>query len=71
MKEIYHWSVDVKQLKKHRTAYTIWRLEHLINYGLQGRKLSEKQVKKYWNKLYLDPIYKKYIEFLLWSKKQY
>ncbi|MBI4647004.1 MAG: hypothetical protein HY738_10550 [Bacteroidia bacterium] len=65
---IWHWSVDVEQLKKHKEAYTIWKLEHLINYGLQGQKLDEKLVKKYWDKLFLDPFYKKYLQFLLLNK---
>lgn len=65
-----NWSVDIKQLKKHPEAYKVWRLEQLINYGLDGEKLDAKEVKKYWNKLYLDQPAKKYLEFLLWPKKQ-
>lgn len=64
-----NWSVDIKKLKKYPEAYKIWRLEQLINYGLDEEKLDEKEVKKYWNKLYLDPPAKKYLEFLLWPQK--
>ena len=65
---MYNWSVDLKELKKDKEAYTIWRLQQLINYGLSGERLKKKLVKKYWDKLYLDPVKKKYLKFLLWPK---
>jgi hypothetical protein len=68
---MYNWSVDIKELKKHKEAYTIWRLEQLINYGLAGERLNKRLVKKYWDRLYLDPSARDYLEFLLWPKKKY
>ncbi|MDP2905863.1 MAG: hypothetical protein Q8O22_06155 [Candidatus Omnitrophota bacterium] len=68
---MYNWSVDLKELKKDKEAYTIWRLQQLINYGLAGERLSKRLVKKYWDKLYLDPPTKRYLKFLLWPKKEY
>ena len=67
---MHNWSVDTKELKKDKEKYTIWKLEQLINYGLDGEKLDERQVRKYWKKLRLDPIYGKYIKFLIWPKKK-
>ncbi len=67
---VYNWSVDLKELKKDKEKYTIWKLEQMINYGLDGEKLDEKLVRKYWKKLYLDPLKKRYLEFLLWPKKR-
>ena len=61
---MYNWSVDLKELKKDKEAYTIWRLQQLINYGLSGERLNKRLVKKYWDKLYLDPAKKKYLKFL-------
>ena len=65
---MYNWSVDLKELKKDKEAYNIWRLQQLINYGLSGERLKKKLVKKYCDKLYLDPVKKKYLKFLLWPK---
>ena len=64
---MYNWSVDEEAMKKaDPEGYEIWRLEQLINYGLGGEKLNEEQVKKYWDRLYLDPAKKDYLSFLLW-----
>lgn len=68
---VYNWGVDLKELKKDKEKYTIWKLEQMINYGLDGEKLDEKLVRKYWKKLFLDPLKKRYLEFLLWPKKRF
>lgn len=62
---MHNWSVDDKSLQKYPEKYTIWRLEQLINFGLNGQKLKKSQLKKYFHKLRIDPQKKKYIEFLL------
>jgi len=68
---MHNWSVDEKLFKKlDPQGYKIWRIQQLINYGLDGEKLSRREVKKHWSKLYLDPDTKKYLEFLLWPKKK-
>ena len=67
---MYNWSIDEKKFKKENPeGYKIWRLEQLINYGLGGNKLNEKIVKKYWKKLFMDKLTRKYLEFLLWPQK--
>ncbi len=68
---MYNWSVDLKELKKDKEAYTIWHIQQLINYGLAGERLNKRLVKKYWDKLYLDSPTKRYLKFLLWPKKKY
>lgn len=68
---MYNWSVDEKKFKKENPeGYKIWRLEQMINYGLGGEKLNKKLVKKYWRILFMDPLTKKYLKFLLWPKKR-
>jgi hypothetical protein len=48
----YNWSVDEKKFKKEDPeAYKIWQLQQMINYGLAGEKLDEKEVRKYWKKI--------------------
>jgi hypothetical protein len=68
----YNWSVDEKKFKKEDPkAYKIWRIQQMINYGLAGEKLDEKEVRKYWKKIKdkIDPQYRRYLEILLWKKK--
>lgn len=66
-----NWSVDEKKFKKaDPEGYEIWRLEQLINFGLDGEKLNTAKVKKYWNQLSLDPAAKNYLSFLLWPRKR-
>lgn len=68
---MYNWSIDEKAFKKaDPEGYKIWRLEQLINYGLGGEKLDENSVRKYWKRLFLDPVAKEYLRFLLWPKKK-
>lgn len=68
---MYNWSIDEKKFKKEDPeGYKIWKLEQMINYGLAGEKISEKLIRKYWKKLYLDPEAKKFLEFLLWPRKR-
>ena len=65
---MYNWSTDEEAMKKaDPEGYEIWRLEQMINYGLKlGEKLPEFKVRKYWDRLALDPIKKDYLAFLLW-----
>ena len=63
---MYNWSTDTKELEKTPEKYAIWRLEQLINFGLNGEKISEKTLRQYWNKLSgLDPARKDFLELLL------
>jgi len=68
---MYNWSTDEKAFKKKDPQrYKLWTLEQLINYGLDGEKLNEKEVKKAWPKIkeQLDPYKKRALEFFLWGK---
>ena len=69
---MYNWSVDEEKLKKEDpVGYKLWRLEQMINYGTDGEKLDEIEVKKAWPKIKdrLDPYKARLIEFLLWGKQ--
>ena len=66
---MYNWSVDEKELKKDKEKYAIWRLEQMIDYGLGGERLDKKLVKKYWKKLFMDNLTRRYLHFLLWPQK--
>ena len=65
--KMYNWSVDEKVFKKaDPEGYEKWRLEQLINFGLNGEKISEAQLRKHWNNLHLDPLRKRFLEFVLY-----
>jgi hypothetical protein len=69
---VLNWSTDEKTFKKkYPKQYRLWRLAQLINYGLDGEKLDEEEVKAAWPKIKdrLDPHKLAYFEYLLWGKK--
>jgi hypothetical protein len=65
-----NWSIDIKELKKDKGKYAVWRLEQMVNFGLDGQKLDGRELKKYWSKLRIDPRKKKYLAMLLGIKEQ-
>lgn len=60
-----NWSTDTKTLKKNPENYKIWKLEQTINFGLCGKKLETKELKKYWPKLKIDPARRRFLKMLL------
>lgn len=70
---MWNWSVDEKAFKKRDPeGYRLWRLEQLINYGLEeGEKLNEEEVKLVWPQIKdrLDPYKARTLEYLLWEKQ--
>lgn len=66
---MYNWSTDTTELQKDPEKYAIWRLEQLINYGAEDEKLDESLLRKYWDKLDMDELTRKYLSFLLWPEK--
>lgn len=60
-----NWSVDETILKKHPTEYARWRLEQQINFGLDGKKISQRELLKHWSHLRLDPHRRKFLALLL------
>ena len=66
-----NWSTDEKTFKKkYPKEYKLWRLTQLINYGLDGEKLDEKELKAAWPKIKdrLDPYKRRAFEYLIWGK---
>ncbi len=63
---MYNWSTDTIRLKKNTQEWTIFQLEQAINFGLNDTKISASALKKYWDKLHLDPDKKRYLQTLLW-----
>lgn len=71
---MFNWTVDEEYFKNQNPrGYKIWRLLQLINYGLDGEKLSKPELRKYWPEIkdqIIDPDIKKYLFSTLWPEKQ-
>ncbi len=50
-----HWSVDTKELEKDGEAYSIWKLEQRINFGIGEGKIKKAELLQYWDKIIIDP----------------
>lgn len=66
---MYNWSTDTTELKKDKKKHAIWRLEQMVNFGLNGRKIKKNTLIKYWPNLDLDKKKKNFLSFLLWPKQ--
>ncbi len=64
---MYNWSVDEEKLKSDERKYTIWKLEQLVNFGLNDEKIDEQSLKKHWSELNLDPARRRFLEFILYG----
>ena len=67
---MHNWSTDTTQLRKNPEKYKIWKLEQQINFGLDNKKISKKDLKRNWGKIVIDPSRKKFLHLILWPKKQ-
>ena len=60
-----HWSVDTHTLEQNTEVFMVWKLENAINFGIRNGRISEQELRKYWDKLDLDPHKKKFLALLL------
>ncbi|MBI5152415.1 hypothetical protein HZA39_02680 [Candidatus Peregrinibacteria bacterium] len=67
---MYNWSTDTQEISKDEIAYSIWKMEQLINFGLGNSKIKKQKLLQLMPSLDIDPAKKKYLSFLLWQKKQ-
>jgi len=63
----YLWDYDEEELKKTEQG-RIFILERMLNYGPEGKKIKLSEVKKYWNKLHLNPLASRLVQLLIWGK---
>jgi hypothetical protein len=71
LRAVRNWSVDETRFKNESPElYQIWRLEQLINFGLDGEKLDPRLLKKYWDRLSIDADAKRFLFFLLWPQNK-
>lgn len=67
-----NWNTDEETFRKlHPEEHKSWRLIQLINFGLDGEKLDEKEIKRVWPRIKdrINPDKRKVLEFFLWNKK--
>lgn len=65
---MHNWSTNTSELKKDKRKYAVWKLEQLINFGLDQEKLKREEVIKFWPELKIDTQKKKFLELLLWPQ---
>lgn len=66
---MYNWNTDISSFDRKSPEFVIWKLEQLINFGLNREKLNFGLVKKYWKRLVLDPKRKSFLKALIWGKQ--
>jgi len=62
---MYNWSTDETAIKKDPKKYAIWKLEQMANFGLNGERINEKELRERWDELSLDPWRRKFLHLLL------
>ncbi len=62
---MYNWSTNTNKLRQNKEQYNLWRLENLINFGLNNEKLNKVSLKKNLSKLNLDQKKRSFLKFLL------
>jgi len=60
-----NWSVDIKNLKKNKKKFAVWKLEQMVNFGLDGKKIKKSELKKYWEDIHIDSAKRKFLSLLL------
>ncbi|OGW71057.1 MAG: hypothetical protein A2047_02040 [Omnitrophica bacterium GWA2_41_15] len=60
-----NWSANISLLQKDAEKFAAWRLEQLINFGLDQEKINLNDLKKYWNKIKIDPCKKKFLALFI------
>lgn len=60
-----NWSTDTTELEKTPEQFSIWKLEQLINFGLDGAKINLKELRLYWEKITIDPMKRRFLALFL------
>ena len=60
-----NWNIDTSQMDKSSQEYQKWHLVQLINFGLNGEKISRNDARRYINEIDVDSDKKRFIQFLL------
>lgn len=66
---MYNWSVDERAFGSDAKAQLLWTLQQTINFGLNGKRLNERNLRRHFAQLTdLDPARRRYLSFLLYGR---
>jgi len=60
-----NWSTDTRELEKNKEKFTVWKLEQLINFGLDKEKLKKDELAKVWSVLNIDNAKRKFLSLFV------
>ena len=52
-------------MEKDTDAFSTWRLEQLVNFGLGKEKIDLAELRIYWEKLDIDPFKRKFLSLFV------
>lgn len=64
-KHMKNWSIDTTELQKDPEKFLVWRLEQLINFGLDNEKIDRNELRTYWDVIEIDPHKRKFLSLSL------
>lgn len=62
-----HWSVDTNELAKNPEDFKIWIIEQRVNSGIGEGRLKIADLKKYWDKIDIDPFKRQALKLAIFS----
>ena len=63
-----HWSIDTSELAKYLEQFAIWKIEQKVNWGIGEERLKIAELKKYWDKIDIDPYKRRALELAVFPK---
>lgn len=60
-----HWSIDTTELEKDAVAFSIWKLEQKINFGIGDEKINKAELVKHWDAIVIDPFKRKALALVI------
>ena len=67
---MYNWSIDEQAFGADAQAKALWILKQTINFGLNGTKLSERDLRRHFAEIAdaIDPARRRYLSYLLYDR---
>lgn len=63
--DMKNWCIDTTELQKNPKKFSIWRLEQLINFGLDDEKIDLRELRTYWDVIRIDPSKRKFLSLFV------
>jgi hypothetical protein len=62
------WDYDQQAAARQGKADPVWKLERMINYGLDGERIDRRLLEKYLPVLNISADKRAFLELILWNK---